>query len=92
MSLTVKNGYPVFEGHNSRDGGTPDMDAVTTHYYNLGTELATEYGLATAFQELYATYTAFQGKHPQAAFDEALRVLDILMPDDYVFYTDEDHG
>ncbi len=91
MNLTVANGYPVTSGPN-RDSATPDNDNVIQHYYDLGTALTAEYNLTGAFQELYTTYTAFQGKAPQAAFDEALRVLDIATPDDFIYYTDEDHG
>ena len=87
MTLNVQNGYPVYEGPN-RASATPDYDTLTQHYYDLGTALADDYGLAAAFQELYGTYTAYQGKAPSAAFDEALRVLDIVTADDFIIIED----
>lgn len=91
QNLTVANGYPI-KPPVKRDGGQPDNDAAIAHYLTLGTTLATEYSLASAFAELYGYYTAFKGMHAQAAFDEALRVLDIAIPDDFIYYTDADHG
>lgn len=91
MNLTVANGYPVAQPKDI-ESATPDFDAVTQRYFDLGSALAADYSLVGAFQELYTTYVAFQGKHPQAAFDEVLRVLDIATPDDFIYYTDFDHG
>ena len=71
MNLTVANGFPL-KPPVKRDGGQPDNDAAIAHYLTLGTTLATEYSLASAFTELYAYYTAFKGMHAQAAFDEAV--------------------
>lgn len=89
QNLTVANGFPI-KAPPVRTGGTPDLDAQLTHYLTVGQGLAGD--LSAAFAELYATYTAFQGKAPQAAMDEALRVLGVDPVDYYIYVTDADHG
>lgn len=90
QDLTVQNGFPIKKIH--REYSSPDFDAVVTRYYDMGTQIAKDYNLSSAFQELYTLYVSFRGMNPQAAFDEALRTLDIATPDDFIYYTNEDHG
>ena len=89
QNLTVANGFPI-KAPAARTGGTPDYDAQVLYYLTVGQGLAGS--LSAAFAELYANYTAFKGKSPQAAMDEALRVLGVDPVDYYVYHTDADHG
>lgn len=89
QNLTVNNGFPV-KPPPDRTGGSPDYDAQVLYYLNVGRGLAGD--LSAAFGVLYGTYTAFNGKAPQAAMDEALRVLGVDPVDYYIYHTDADHG
>jgi hypothetical protein len=89
QNLTVANGFPI-KPPPDRTGGTPDLNEQLTYYFNVGRGLAGD--LSEAFGVLYGTYTAFNGKAPQAAMDEALRVLGVEPVDYYIYVTSADHG